>query len=345
MRIFYLSLISFFLTFFIIPVLRYLSLRYGFLLDNPGGRKVHKRATPLVGGVAIYLGMISVVFAAFKTTGILLPLLAAVTLIVVVGLLDDLRGLSAQVRIVCQIAAALIIVSSGVRVSFLPNTFWGDSIEIFITIFWIVGVTSAYNYLDGLDGLAAGSAVINLFFFSAILYNTGQWPVARLAAILIASCLAFLPYNFSNKYKVFLGESGSTLLGFMIACVALLGNWAQDNTVKLFIPILLLSVPIFDMTFTTIMRVKEGKVRNVVEWLRYGGRDHFHHYLVDLGLPPWGAVVFIYFATISLGLAAIMVSNDRAVEALLSLSQTVITFGMIGILLVASRRVRQGKAP
>ena len=114
MRIFFLALISFFSTLLLIPVLRYLSLRYGFLLDNPGGRKVHERATPLVGGAAIYLGMVAVVFAAFKTTGILLPLLSAVTLIAVVGLLDDLRGLSAQVRIVCQIIAALIIVSTGV---------------------------------------------------------------------------------------------------------------------------------------------------------------------------------------------------------------------------------------
>ncbi|MFH0856265.1 MAG: hypothetical protein V1869_07170, partial [Candidatus Omnitrophota bacterium] len=115
-----------------------------------------------------------------------------------------------------------------------------------------------------------------------------------------------------------------------------------DNIVKISIPILILGVPIFDMVFTTVIRIKEGKVKNVFEWLKYGGRDHFHHYLVDLGLGSRGAVLFIYSITFSLGISAVMVSNDKAYEAFLSLSQAFITFGIIAALIIAGKRHRTG---
>ena len=112
----------------------------------------------------------------------------------------------------------------------------------------------------------------------------------------------------------------------------------------LVIPILILGVPIFDMVFTTIMRVKEDRVKNIVEWLRYGGKDHFHHYLVDVGLPPIGAVFFIYAINLSLGISAVMLSNDTVVEGLLSLYQAGIVFGVIATLMVVGKRHRSGWA-
>jgi UDP-GlcNAc:undecaprenyl-phosphate GlcNAc-1-phosphate transferase len=133
-------------------------------------------------------------------------------------------------------------------------------------------------------------------------------------------------------------------LGFNLAGLALIGNWAQDNIVKISIPILILGVPIFDMIFTTIMRIKEAKIKTLLEWLQYGGKDHFHHYLVDLGMQPIGAVVFIYFVTLSLGISAIMVSNDQAFEAFLTLTQASIIFGIIAALIVVGRRHRSGWA-
>ncbi|HRZ14486.1 MAG TPA: MraY family glycosyltransferase [Candidatus Omnitrophota bacterium] len=307
-------------------------------MDNPGGRKVHLQATPLLGGVGIYLGLVIGLMVSSTDMGPFLPVMAGATLILAVGLVEDIRGLSAQIRLIFQLLAATIIVGSGIKVSFLPNVVWGDIAEILVTVIWLVGVTSAFNYLDGLDGLASGSAVINLAAFSVILYSTGQYALGKLCIILIAACLGFLPHNFRIHQKMFLGEAGSTLLGFMLASIALVGNWAEDNTVKLFIPILIIAVPIFDMIFTTIMRVREGKVKTVVQWLRYGGRDHFHHYLVSLGLPNVGAVIFIYFVSISLGIAAYMVSNDKAIEGLLALTQTAITFCVIAILILAQRR-------
>lgn len=311
------------------------------IVDHPGNRKIHKRAIPLLGGVAIYCGLLAGLLLNQRAAASLLPIIVGATIILSVGLVDDIRGLSAQLRFFVELFVVLVLVKFGVCVSFLPSGFWGDLGEIAVTLVWVVGVTNACNYLDGLDGLATGSAIINLFSFSVILHTTNQPDLAILAITLTSACLGFLPYNF-RKAKIFLGDAGSTFLGFSLACIAISGNWAQDNIVKLSIPTLVLGVPIFDMIFTTVLRIKEEKVKTLLEWLRYGGKDHFHHYVVDLGLHTQGAVVFIYILTLSLGISAIMLSNDTALEAVLSISQAVIVFIVVAVLIVVGKRRRSG---
>jgi UDP-GlcNAc:undecaprenyl-phosphate GlcNAc-1-phosphate transferase len=333
-------LITFFITYFSCIFLRKLALKLN-ILDVPGGRKVHKIATPLLGGVSIYFGVFFSFLFNLKYLNTLWPVIIGATIILVIGVLNDIRELNVKFRMLSQVLATLVVMSAGIRTSFLPNTCLGDIGEFILTMVWIIGVTNAYNYLDGLDGLAAGSAIINSFCFMAILYNTGQYEIGLLAIVLIAACLGFLPHNFKRK-KMFLGDSGSTFIGFVLANFALVGYWANDNIVKISIPILILGVPIFDMIFTTILRFKEGKVKTIFEWLKYGGRDHFHHYLVDLGLSPRGAVFFIYAVTLSLGVSAVMVSNDKAYEAFLSLSQACIIFGIIATLIIVGKRHRSG---
>ncbi len=334
--------ISFLITIGCIPLLRKLAFRFE-ILDYPGGRKIHKEVTPLLGGLGIYIGVIIALLFQAPRVSLILPILVGATFILIVGLFEDAKGLSAQIRFLVQLVITLgIIFVGGLRIEFLPNNFLGNIVEVILTIFWIVGLTNAYNYLDGMDGLAAGSAIINLFFFAVILYNTGQYSIGLLAISLIGGCVAFLPYNLNQKNKIFLGEAGSTFLGFTLACLALQGSWAQDNIVKLFIPILIMGVPIFDMIFTTVMRIKEEKIKNIIEWLKYGGKDHFHHYLVDVGLPPRGAVCFIYAVTISLGISAVLISNDSAIEGLLSLYQAGIVAGVIATLMVVGKHHRSG---
>lgn len=322
------------------PILRKLAIRFG-IIDMPGGRKMHKVATPLLGGVAIYIGLLAGILFNLDSAHLIIRILTGATFILILGLANDIREISAQLRLVLQLLIALLVTIMGERISFLPTGYCGDAVEIFITILWIVGVTNAYNYLDGLDGLASGSATVNLLCFGIILYRTGQNSLVLLCIALGAACLGFLPYNL-RKEKVFLGEAGSTLLGFILATIAITGNWAGDNIVKIAIPVLVLGVPIFDMIFTTVMRVKEKKVKTLVEWLRYGGKDHFHHYLVDLGFRHLGAVIFIYFIMLSLGISAIMVSNDSAMEAVLSIIQASIIFGIIATLIVIGKRHRSG---
>lgn len=336
-------LISFTITYLSTPLFRRLAVRLR-ILDLPNRRKVHKRATPLLGGVAIYAGLVGGLLFNLRHIVYLhsfIPAAIALSVILTLGLVDDVKGLSAHLRLFIEVIVALIIALSGVRVTFLPGILWGDIAEIVITVIWIVGVMNAYNYLDGLDGLAVGSAVINLLCFAWILFKTSQYAVFVLAVVLMGGSLGFLPYNF-KKAKIFLGDAGSTLLGFSLAYIALVGYWAEDNIVKLSVPILILGVPIFDMLFTSIMRIKEARVKTFLQWLRYGGKDHFHHYLVDVGLRPQGAVVFIYFISLSLGISAIMISNHHPLEAFLSLMQACIIFGVIAALIVVGKRHRSG---
>jgi len=336
MRIVACFLLSISLSYFITPVLKRLAFRFG-IVDSPGGRKIHKEDTPLLGGVAIVLSVIICSFLKPYIVGKGLPLLIGGIIILLVNLIDDVRGLSARYRFLAETLVVLALIACGIRITFLPVGFWGNIGEILLTIIWFVGVTNAFNYLDGMDGLATGSACVNLFYFSLVLFLTGQDQIGFLALIILGACLGFLPHNF-KKATIFLGDAGSTFLGFMLAGMALLGSWAGNNIVKLCVPVLILGVPIFDMIFTTILRIKEGKVRNLTEWLRYSGRDHFHHYLVALGLSPIAAVVFIWTLTFALGLNAVMLSNDTALEGLLSLLHGGIIFGIIGVLIVVGKR-------
>ena len=331
-------LISFFVAYFSTFFLRKLAVRFN-IVDIPGKGKIHKTPTPLLGGLAILLGVSITLCLNPQVVKGFFAILIGGTVILIVNLIDDIKGLSARFRFSVEFFVALLVILSGVRISFLPTGFWGDLGEVVITLIWLVGLTNAFNYLDGIDGLAAGSAAINACFFSLILYGTQQGDLGILSVILVAACLGFLRHNF-KKARIFLGDAGSTFLGFMLAGIGVLGNWAEDNFVKISIPVLILGVPIFDMIFTTILRIKEEKVKTVIQWLKYGGKDHFHHYLVDLGFLPLGAVLFIWAITFSLGLGAVMVSNDRAWEGILTLLQTSIVFMVIGALIVVGKRRR-----
>jgi UDP-GlcNAc:undecaprenyl-phosphate GlcNAc-1-phosphate transferase len=322
------------------PLVRAMSARLN-ILDLPNRRKIHKDAIPLLGGLAVYAGVVIALLLNLKDFRFLMPLLATSTVILAVGVVNDIRGLSAGTRLMSQTLCALILIVTGSHIDFLPNNLWGDMGEVFVTIIWVVGITNAFNYLDGLDGLAAGSAVLNLLCFSAILYHTGQFALMAFAVALMAGCLGFLPYNFKRN-KIFLGDTGSTFLGFVLAGIALVGSWAGDDIVKISIPVLIMGVPIFDMIFTTILRIKEGKVKTVQEWLAFAGKDHFHHSLVDLGLPTRGAVILIYLVTLSLGISAIMVSEGHARDAFLSLAQAAIILWVLAVLIVVGKRRKSG---
>lgn len=322
------------------PLFRKIAFKFK-ILDYPEARKIHAEPTPRIGGLIIFLGLAVGLAVSGKMTPVLSPILCSSSVILILGLVEDIHPLSARTRLFWQLAASVALVFSGLRVSFMPQGVLGEAIELIITVIWLVGVTNAYNYLDGLDGLAAGSAAVNLCCFATILFTSGQRELSLFCVILMGACLGFLPHNF-NKKKMFLGDAGSTFIGFILAAIALAGNWASDNIVKISIPILVLGIPIFDMVFTTFLRIRDGKVKTFLEWLKYSGKDHFHHYVVDLGLRPYGAVIFIYFITASLGISAIMVSNDQAIEAFMTLTQAAIIFGVIATLIVVGRRRRDG---
>ena len=326
------------ITFTLVPIVHYGAIRLG-AVDRPGGRKTHAHPTPLMGGAAIYFGFALVMVLGRDILHFSLELKGVAlgaTLIFTVGVLDDIWGLSAKIRLIAHLLAVAILFKYGVFLSFLPQTWWGDTAEVLFTLFWVVGITNALNFLDGLDGLATGASAINAFFFGLVALQTDQPFMMLLSIALVGSCLGFLPFNF-RRFKsasIFLGDTGSNFLGFTLAGIGILGDWGIDSLVGLTVPILILGVPIFDTTLTTVVRIKTGQVRSFGEWIRFTGRDHFHYRLSDLGIGNKKAVWVIYLVSIWLGLGALVLKDARGIDAIFSLMQVAIIFLLIGSFMI-----------
>lgn len=303
----------------------------------PDERKIHLKPIPLLGGAVIY---ISFAFAIIHNSEFSLQLKGialGATLIMLAGLIDDIFSLSAKLKLFIQIIATLIMIKYGVVLTFLPNVLWGQIGEILLTIFWVVGITNALNFMDGMDGLAAGITAISSFCFFIIALQTNQSYLAFLTIALVGACLGFLPYNFKPA-SIFLGDAGSAFLGFTLAGLGIMGAWSEgDPIVSFSIPILILGVLIFDMLYITIARIRAGKVRGLREWIEYIGKDHLHHRLFNLGLSEVKTVIFIYLLTLCLGISAIILREVSLIDASLLLLHTVILFGIVVILMLAGR--------
>ena len=335
----YLLGLSFGLCYVCTPLIWHLAHRIG-ALDIPSGRKAHLAPTALLGGVAIYVAVSLALLRNFSFSLELKGVALAGTLILVIGIVDDVRGLPASVKLLGQLVAAAILIRFGVVISFLPDALWGHLGEWLLTAVWVIGITNAVNFLDGMDGLAAGTSGINALFFSLVALQNQQYYMSFLAVPLVGACFGFLLYNFrpGRPAAVFLGDAGSTFLGFILASLAVMGDWAGDHTVRLMVPILILGVPIFDMTFTTIMRVRTGAVRSVGEWLEYTGRDHIHHRLEDLRVGRTGAVLVVYVLTVWLGLSALALKNATGINAILQAAQSALVFMLLAFFMLFVRR-------
>jgi UDP-GlcNAc:undecaprenyl-phosphate GlcNAc-1-phosphate transferase len=207
-----------------------------------------------------------------------------------------------------------------------------------------VGITNAFNFLDGLDGLAAGSAAINGFFLGVYAYATDQSSLAFFSFVIMAAALGFLPYNYKpfrgKNADIFLGDGGSTFLGFTLAGLAVMGDWAENSPKDIIVPVLILAVPVFDMVLTTVMRIRDGLVKNFADWIVYTGRDHFHHRLLSLGIRKKEAVAIIFLVNLCLGISAFLLKGSNTLDAFLVLGQVTIIFGIIGYAMVVMKKRR-----
>lgn len=334
----YILLLSFGLASGLVPTIMWVATKIG-AVDRPGGRKTHQSVTPLLGGSAIFLGFALVMFLAQdilyfteQHKGVAL----GATLIFLIGLLDDIWGLTAKIRLVAQFFAVGILIKYGAVLSFLPATWWGHLAEYVITFLWVIGITNAINFLDGMDGLASGTAAINATFFSLVALRSGGSEMLLLAIALAGSCLGFLPFNF-RRHKpasIFLGDSGSNFLGFTLAGIGILGEWGNDGWVGLVVPIVILGVPIFDTSLTTVVRIATGQVHTFGQWLHFTGRDHLHHRLSDLGLGNKRAVWVIYLISAGQGFQALVLKNAQGMDALFSILQVGLTYLLLGAFMV-----------
>ncbi|MBI4378973.1 MAG: undecaprenyl/decaprenyl-phosphate alpha-N-acetylglucosaminyl 1-phosphate transferase [Nitrospinae bacterium] len=335
-RWFYIFTFAFLLSYFSTPAIRTLSLDME-IIDKPDERKIHQTPTPRLGGLAVYIAFASAVIFNFHFSLELKGIAIAATLVILAGLIDDVMGLSAKIKLIVQLIAVSIIMYYGVILSFMPPVWWGNLLEIILTYIWVIGITNAMNFFDGMDGLAAGLTAIAALFISVVAIQTGQDYVMFLSIALLGSSMGFLPYNFRYRKpaSIFLGDNGSTFMGFMLSSLTVMTGWATDDPVKAYtMPFLILSILIFDMTYITICRIVKGDVKNLKEWIGFVGKDHLHHRLSNLGLSNKQTVLFIYLLSSSMGVSAIILKNGRTIDAILLIIQTFLIFFIIVILML-----------
>ncbi|HEY1423574.1 MAG TPA: MraY family glycosyltransferase [Candidatus Acidoferrum sp.] len=288
---------------------RALALRMG-MVDLPGPRKVHVQPIPLLGGLAMYAGVLLGVLFLFngparaQITGIL----AGATLIAAVGILDDRGLLHHQVKLFIGMpVAAIILLLSGIRAQVFSTLFGGrtgDILDIALTILWVVGITASFSILDHMDGLCAGIAAMAAAFFALLAYLNGQALVTVLASAILGAAAGFLRWNFKPA-KIFMGDGGAMFLGFLMATLGLKLRLANPNLLSAWlVPVLVLGAAIFDTTLVTISRSRRGLLPFTTP-----GKDHAAHRLANLGLGQRGAVLAMYILGAISGILALLIST------------------------------------
>lgn len=330
---------SFLLAYLLVPIMKGVA-EYFNIYDMPDKRKVHGKPIPKFGGVAIYIAFITVILINFHFSIQLKGVLIGSAVIVAAGLVEDIYGLSAKIRLGAQILAVIVLISYDVHLSFGPETWWAFGVESFFTMLWVVGIINAFNFLDGMDGLAAGFAGISLFFIGVVALQTAQPYLMYLSFAVVGCCLGFLPFNFHPRKRasIFLGDTGSTFLGFILASLSVMTAWASNDPIKAYsMPILILGVLIFDMVYITIERIVKGKVKNLTEWIEYVGRDHLHHRLAAHGLTNFNSVLLIFFLSATLGISALVLKHARTTDSFLLLGQAGSIYAILVILMLKAK--------
>ncbi len=359
----YIFLFSLLLSLSLTPLSRKIALKLR-ILDIPEDRKLHKEPKPLLGGTAIYLAFnltiivnIGIVLL-FKSSpwiegllppeiadklagvGIRYKQLAAIfiggTFIMLLGLIDDIRRMSARLKLAGQLAAALFLIGSGVRASlFMTNAY----LSWLITLLWIIAITNAFNLMDNMDGLTAGVAFISSILFLAVSLQQGQFLVSAILAAFVGSILGFLKYNI-NPASIFMGDAGSLFIGYTMGTLTILNTYYTPSSrtfLPVIMPILILGVPIFDTLSVICLRLKNKQSIFTAD------KRHFSHRLLRLGMTQKQAVSFVYLVTFCVGINALLLTSLSLSGAIILLSATLSIFGIIIFLELVSAKKRNEK--
>lgn len=310
--------VAFIVSFTATPIVKMFAEKVG-AIDIPNEeRRVHDHPIPRMGGLAIFLGFLISVLLFVDISPQIQGILLGSIIIVVTGAVDDIVSLNAWVKLFLQIAAACIPVFFGVRIEVVMNPIlWSsneylllNSLSIPITILWIVGITNSVNLIDGLDGLAVGVSTISSVTMLVIALLVSDANVAIVLAALAGACVGFMPYNL-NPAKIFMGDTGALLLGYILATMSVLGLFKFYAIVSFAVPLLALAVPLFDTIFSFFRRIVRGQSPF------HADRGHLHHRLIDMGLSQKQAVAVLYSISAILGLAAVVITTSGELRALI----------------------------
>ncbi len=318
--------VSFLITLIATPLLGRLAPLVG-AFDQPSPRRINKKPVANLGGVAIYLGILAGILLNTSQGTLIMGILVGSTIIALVGLWDDLVGLSPGWKLSGQILAALALLPFGVEIQFVTNPLggmiflgaWGAP----LTVLWVVGITNTVNFIDGLDGLAAGVAAIASGTLAIVALQEGQMGAAVMALIIAGSSLSFLIFNF-HPARIFMGDSGAMLLGFILATTSVIGALKSATAMTILVPVLALGVPIADTFLAIVRRSTNGHS------IALADRDHIHHRLLRLGYSHRGAVLVVYGTTFFLGSMAILINSVRGLESFMLLGLAGVVVGLGG---------------
>lgn len=301
------------ISFTITPLVRVIAYKLGAIDVPRDNRRMHKVPIPRLGGLAIFIGFVAATMVFAEYSPAMITIWFGGLILVVLGILDDVFRLHALIKGVVQILVALIAVWQGLTIEFI-NLFGNYIVfgvfEIPITILWIVGLTNAINFIDGLDGLSCGvSAICSTALLLVTLTTSDNWALALVMAILTGSCLGFLPFN-SNPAKIFMGDTGALFLGYTLAVLSVDGLFKFHTIMSFLIPLSIFGVPLFDTFFAIVRRMRKGQ-----NPFTTSDRGHIHHRLIDMGFNQKQSVRILYAVCGILGISAFMLAHERWIEA------------------------------
>ncbi len=314
--------VSMLLSFALTPLVKRLAYRIGAVDVPKDKRRMHDHPIPRLGGLSIFIGCVIAILLFADTDRQLRGILLGSCLIVAVGVVDDSHPLGAGIKFILQIVSALIAVWHGViieaianPVSFLTgNLYWDFGImAVPITVVWIVAVTNSVNLIDGLDGLADGVSTIAALTMLILALLLRELGMAVICAALVGACVGFMPFN-RNPAKIFMGDTGATFLGFMLATVSVTGLFKLYAMISFIVPFIILGFPIFDTASAFTRRILKGQ--NPMK----ADRSHTHHKLIDMGMNQKQAVATLYMVAAVLGLCAVMIVTSGYVKLILSIA-------------------------
>lgn len=302
------------------PVAREAAIKFN-IVDRPDGRlKNHAEPVPYLGGLAIYISFLLSLAITFNFSNEVLGLLLSGTIIVLLGLIDDFGVLSPKVKFLGQIIATLVLIKSGIRIDII---FFPEWFDVLLTFLWIIGITNAFNIIDVMDGLSAGIAAIATFILFIVAMINGNPLIAVFTIALTGSLIGFLKYNF-HPARIYMGDTGSMFIGFMIGALAMIGKYTLFNKIGFLVPLVILGIPVFDTLFVMYIRFRRGLS------IFRGSNDHFALRLRRWRLTVRQTVLLSYLIGAVLGLFALFIIYLSDIDAMIMLSILAISIFVAG---------------